>query len=166
MAINYAKNTKINSSRSEDEIRQMLKNFGAANIIPLDNLVVGDKTLIGVMFDYESRRVKIMVELPDPADVKFTTSPAFRNHRTKEQCHQFYLKEIDRLWRAVAFKMKARLVEIEDGISDFEEAFFYNIVAPGSPDGATVGQIMRPQLERAYQAGKLPPLLPGIGETS
>jgi len=49
---------------------------------------------------------------------------------------------------------------------NIQTEFFYDIVAPGAQNGETVGRIMRPQLERAYQIGKLPPLLPGIGETS
>jgi hypothetical protein len=163
MAINYAKSTKINSEKTEAQIRKMLKNFGASNILPLDEIVIGDKTFIGIMFDYESRRVKMTVALPDPEDFKI--SPAGRSLRSSSQAHQYWLKEIDRLWRALAFKVKARLVSIEEKISDFEEEFFYDIVAPGT-SGATVGQIMRPQLARAYETGKLPPLLPGIGETN
>lgn len=166
MPINYAKNTKITGSKSEEEIRKMLKNFGAINIIPLDGLMVGEKTLIGIMFDYESRRVKMTVDLPDPDDEKFHYSPGFRNLRTPPQRHQFWLKEVDRLWRALAFKVKARLVSIEEKISDFEEEFFYDLVVPGAENSETIGQTMRPQLARAYLTGKLPPLLPGIGETS
>jgi len=143
----------------------MLKNFGAMNIIPLDGVMVGEKTFIGIMFDYEARRVRMTVELPDPESEQFHFSPGMRNLRSAAQRHQFWRKEIDRLWRALAFKVKARLVSIEEKISDFEEEFFYDIVVPGSENHETIGQVMRPQLAKAYLTGKLPPLLPGIGET-
>lgn len=166
MAINYAKNTKIDGGRSEAEIRKMLKNFGAVNIVPLDGVQVGEQTFIGIMFDYGARRVRMTVEMPDPASDRIRFSPGLRNLRTAAQQHEAWNKEVNRLWRALAFKTKARLVSIEEKISDFEEEFFYDIVAPGAENGATVGQIMRPQLALAYRTGKLPPLLPGIGETT
>lgn len=165
MAINYAKNTKIGSAKTEADIRKMLKDFGAINILPLDGVVVGEKTYIGIMFDYGLRRVRMTVEVPDPESSKFRISPHGRNLRTSAQQQEFWLKEINRLWRALAFKVKARLISIEEKISDFEEEFFYDIVAPGAHNGETVGQILRPQLAQAYLTGKLPPLLPGVGET-
>lgn len=166
MAIHFAKNTKIGGDKTEADIRKMLKNFGAINIIPIDGVEVGDKVMIGVMFDYEARRVRITVEIPDPDSGQFKLSPQGRSQRTETQQHQFYLKEIDRLWRALALKIKAKLVSIEENISDFEEEFFYNIVVPGAANSETIGEILRPQMANAYLTGKLPPLIPGMGETS
>lgn len=158
MALNFAKNTKISGSKSEDQIRKMLKKFGASNIIPLDGVEVGSQTFIGIVFEYQSRRVRMTIEIPDPDSDKFKFSPGMQKQRTDSQRQQFWLKEIDRLWRALAFKIKAKLVSIEDEISDFEEEFFFDLIAPGT-SGETVGAIMRPQLDAAYQSGKLPPLL-------
>lgn len=47
---------------------------------------------------------------------------------------------------------------MEAGITTLETEFLANIVLS---NGATVGQIMSPQLDEHYQTGKMPALLPG-----
>jgi hypothetical protein len=66
-------------------------------------------------------------------------------------------------WRALALAIKAKLEAVESGIATFEEEFMAYIVLP---DGQTVGEFLSPQIEAAYSSGRMPPLLPGIGETS
>ena len=41
----------------------------------------------------------------------------------------------------------------------FEREFFYDTVLP---NGQTVGEYLAPQLEQAYQQGRLPSLLPSF----
>ena len=52
--------------------------------------------------------------------------------------------------------IKAKLEAVESGISVFEEEFLAHLVMP---DGKTVGQSILPQVEAAYQTGKMPSLL-------
>ena len=58
--------------------------------------------------------------------------------------------------------IKAKLEAVESGISIFEEEFLAHLVLP---DGKTVGQFMLPQVEAAYETGKMPKLLPRYAET-
>jgi hypothetical protein len=47
-------------------------------------------------------------------------------------------------------------------IATFEEEFLAYVAMP---DGATVGDHVLPNVERAYATGRMPPLLPAIGGT-
>ena len=52
----------------------------------------------------------------------------------------------------------AKLEAVVAGITTLETEFLANIVLS---NGVTVGQLMSPQIEEHYQAGKMPALLPG-----
>ena len=62
-------------------------------------------------------------------------------------------------WRALKLVIQAKLEAVESGISVFEDEFMSNIVLP---DGRTVGEFMKPQIEETYIHGTMPPLLPGF----
>ena len=55
--------------------------------------------------------------------------------------------------------IQAKLEAVECGISMFEDEFMANIVLPG---GQTVSDFMKPQIEKAYELGTPPQLLPGV----
>ena len=54
--------------------------------------------------------------------------------------------------------IKAKLVAVEAGISTIEREFLADVVLP---DGHTVGQWVAPQLDKIYERGEMPALLPG-----
>ena len=86
-----------------------------------------------VMFEAADRRIKFVVDLPEDAQ------------KTRQR------------WRALLLVIKAKLESVETGIVTFDDAFMPHIVMP---DGKTVGEHMRPQIEQAYETGTMPPLLP------
>lgn len=53
-----------------------------------------------------------------------------------------------------ALIIKAKLVAIDSGITEFETEFLAHIVLPS---GETVGGWVLPQVERAYEVGEIPP---------
>ena len=57
----------------------------------------------------------------------------------------------------MALIIKAKLEATETGITSFEEEFLAYMVLP---DNSTVGGVLLPQLERTYETGDMPPLLP------
>ncbi len=57
--------------------------------------------------------------------------------------------------------MKAKLEAVEAGISSFEDEF---LSATLLPDGSTVGDWARPQLEAAYTRGLMPGRLLALPE--
>jgi hypothetical protein len=61
-------------------------------------------------------------------------------------------------WRALMLAIKAKLVSVESGVEQFEEAFLAHIVVPGSR-GQRFGAMAMRALEEGYSTGKLPPLL-------
>jgi hypothetical protein len=63
-------------------------------------------------------------------------------------------------WRALALVIKAKLEAVEAGISSVEDEFLSFIMLP---NGSTVGEWVQPQIERVYESGSMPALLPGSG---
>jgi hypothetical protein len=155
---NFAQGTRISSGQTENEIRNTLKKFGASKYAYYE-----DDERIGFSFDYEDRRVRIVVEMPDPADDDFVFVPSRREKRSEKAKFEFWQKECNRRWRALAFTIKAKLVTVTEGIRTFEQEFLYDIVLPNNQ---TVGEYVVPQIRQAYLQGKMPPLLPGVSETT
>lgn len=153
----FAQGTRIDSTRTEGEIRKILKKFGATRYAFYE-----DDANIGFSFEYEDRRVRIVVELPEPDAKEFAMTPSGLQQRSESAKLQAWQNECNRQWRLLALTIKAKLVAVTEGIRTFEQEFLYDIVLPNNQ---TVGQFIAPQIEQSYLTGKLPPLLPGIGET-
>ena len=56
---------------------------------------------------------------------------------------------------------KAKLEAVESEITTFEEEFLAHILLP---DGQTAGDYLLPQLERVYETGKMPTMLPMLAK--
>lgn len=67
-------------------------------------------------------------------------------------------QEKRRKWRALSLAIKAKLESVRSGIATFEEEFLPHIVMP---DGRRVIEWVAPQIEAAYQTGKMPLLTGG-----
>lgn len=129
----YAERTKVSVSQSRNEIERTLQRYGA------DQFLYGhERGMAMVGFRMHGRQIKIALPLPDGDSQK------------DEQ-------ETRRLWRSLAMIIKAKLEAVASGVSVFDDEFMPYIVLP---DGQTVGQFMRPQIESAYQTGEMPRLLP------
>jgi hypothetical protein len=58
--------------------------------------------------------------------------------------------------------VRAKLEAVQSGITTLEREFLSDIVMPNNQ---TVSQWLAPQLDAAYQSGRMPPLLPGPQES-
>ena len=68
-----------------------------------------------------------------------------------------------RRWRALMLVLKGKLESIQDDtIETFEEAFLAHTV---TPNGATVGEQMLPQLKDAYLTGRQPQMVLALPAT-
>ena len=155
----YASDTSVSTDRSKAEIERLVQRYGAESFGTGWD-VEHCRALIA--FRAHGKNIQFMLEIPKPED--FATSPAGRSRNTsamQAHCEQ----EHRRRWRSLGLLIKAKLDAVASGITVFEEEFLAHIVVPGSK-GKTVGQLMLPQLEASFKSGKLPPLLPGLGETS
>jgi hypothetical protein len=108
--------------------------------------------------------VKFALPIPDKNDPKYRKTESGRVRNTKSAAiEQAHSQEIRQRWRALLLVIKAKLEAVESGITTFEQEFLAHLVMA---NGETVGDWAMPQVEAMYKTGNMPPLLPGIGETS
>lgn len=148
----YAENTSVTSDKSRFEIERTLIRYGAGQF-----LYGWDQNRAVVGFSMNGRQVKFILEMPDREDQIFWVTPGRKNKRTPDQATKEYEKAVRQKWRALALVIKAKLEAVESQITEFEDEFMANIVLP---NGQTAGDFMRPQIQSAYETGKMPPLLP------
>ena len=97
--------------------------------------------------------------MPDRNGAEFKYTPGRGLLRTEAAWNEAYEQAVRQRWRALALVVKAKLEAIEAGITTFEEEFLAYIMLP---DGQTVGQWIKPQVDDAYRLGTMPTTLPGL----
>ena len=109
----------------------------------------------------ENRRIRFILELPDPDDFRLTnhSPPRERSARVQREAHDQACRQ---RWRALLLVIKAKLEAVTAGISTIEAEFLANIVLP---DNSSAGEWMLPQIDRAYRTGAMPPMLPAAGSS-
>ena len=150
----YAEHTSVGSEQSRAEIERTLRRYGA------DQFMYGwgpDGAVVA--FRADGRHVRFTLPLPDPQAREFTHTPERGLRRSKAAQEEAYEQSVRQRWRALALVIKAKLEAVEAGITEFEDEFLAHIVLP---DDRTVGAWMRPQVEKAYLTGRMPPLLPAL----
>lgn len=135
--------------RSRAEIERLLTRYGAQRFMS-----GWDRESATIAFEANGRRVRFVIPLPTDAEVAKTRSGRNRNERDAANAKA---SEERRRWRALALVIKAKLEAVETGVCAFEDEFLAHFVLP---NGDTVSDWIRPQLEKSYDTGKLPPLLP------
>lgn len=138
----YAADTKVPVGQSRSEIERTLTRYGA------DAFMFGqDPPRAVVQFRAHDRYVRFELRLPTG---RHGGEEALWSQAKLDQ-------EERRRWRALLLVIKSKLEAVETGIETFEEAFMPQIVLP---DQRTVSSFMLPQIERAYETGEMPPMLP------
>ena len=150
----YARNTTVSAIRTRNEIEETLERYGADGFA-----YAAQGNLATVIFAMENRRIRFVLELPDPEDFRYTnhSPPRERSNRAQREAHDQACRQ---RWRALLLVIKAKLEAVTAGISTIETEFLANIVLP---DNTTAGEWMLPQIDRAYRTGEMPPLLPVAG---
>jgi hypothetical protein len=152
----YASETAVSPEKSRYEIEVTLKRYGA------DQFMYGwDADRGAVRFRFNGKHVAFIVPMPDRNDkaIKMVLRRGTWWTRTPEQ-QQAALEQAERQrWRALSLVIKAKLEAVESGITTFEDEFLAHLVLP---DGQTVGEWMRPQIEEVYATGLMPPRLLGL----
>lgn len=142
----YAAETEVSVERSRMEIEKTLHRYGAdAFGYYTDN---GKAT---IAFRMAGRQIKFALTLP-PKDRRDFTHHS-RGMRTPEAAAAAYEQACRQRWRALALCVKAKLEAVETGISTFDDEF---LAATVLPDGRTVGEWAKPQVEQAYLDGQMP----------
>lgn len=151
----YAENTSVSTEKSRAEIERTLQRYGA------DQFMYGwdqEKAVVG--FRMAGRQIRFLLPMPDKQDRRFTHSKTGKE-RSPEVAFKEWEQSCRQKWRAMSLVIKAKLEAVEAGIAIFEDEFMANIVLP---DGSTVSQFMLPQIERAYEAGEMPKMLPDLSK--
>ena len=142
----YASNTDVPVERSRAEIETTLRRFGA------DQFVSGwDSQQAVIGFRCHGRSVRFVLPLPDPHDKRFSWTPGGRRRLNDQERLKRWEQACRENWRALAAVIKAKLVAVQAGITQFEEEFLAHIVLDG---GETVGQHILPKLDE-YRQGQL-----------
>lgn len=129
----YAERTKVPEAQTRNEIERLVLKHAGDNFVVMNGR---ERAMVG--FEMNGRRILFRLPL-DP-----NAGDQVRRSR----------------WRALMLTIKAKLESIEAGIETFEDAFLAHIMMPG---GQTVGEQVRPGIERAYRSGSDVPLLPAPG---
>ena len=136
----YASKTSVPIDRSQGEIQKILSKYGASGF------AYGQQgPLSVVIFEMQGRRIEFILPMPNTPSKGCTKS----SQNTYDQlCRS--------KWRSMVLAIKAKLECVDAGITTLEQEFMAHIVLP---NGATVGQVMLPQIAQAYQSKEMPPLL-------
>jgi len=149
MAGTYAKNTKVTSSASRDEIERTLRRFGAGKFGFQTDFDLG---VVVIVFERDGLRVKMVMPLPPRED--FEVSPTGKA-RPDSAIDKDWEQAINQRWRSLANGVKAKLALVDDGISTVEQEFFPYIVLPS---GRTVFEEAMPQVRWAYELNSAKPM--------
>ena len=152
----YARNTTVAVNRTRIEIEETLDRYGADGFAYATQ---GNRATL--IFAMENRRIRFVLELPDPEEFRHTnhSPPRERSARAQQEAHDQACRQ---RWRALLLVIKAKLEAVSAGISTLETEFLANIVLP---DNTTAGEWMLPQIDQAYRTGAMPPLLPAAGNS-
>ncbi|WP_027967288.1 hypothetical protein [Halomonas halocynthiae] len=151
----YAEKTSVPSERSRAEIEQTVSRYGASGF-----MYGWDGGTAVMAFQMSGRRIRFDLKMPDRNSDDFTTTDTGRE-RAPAQAAKAWEQACRQRWRALALVIKAKLEAVESGIAEFEEEFLAHIVLP---NGGTVGRWMLPQVQKSYDTGTMPPLLPAPGD--
>src|SRR5262249_9224960 len=116
--------------------------------------------LNAISFKIQDRYVRILMPMPGRNDPALRKSEQGRQ-RTAAAQQSAYEQAVRARWRALGLIIKAKLEAVAIGITTIEREFIADIVMPNNQ---TIGQWLQPQIEAAYQSGRMPPLLPGPRE--
>lgn len=149
----YAESTSVSSEKSRAEIERTLRRYGA------DQFMYGwdaDRAIVG--FRMCGRQIKFVLPMPDSHDREFWVTATGRR-RASAAAQKEWEQACRQRWRALSLVIKAKLEAVESGIAVFEDEFMANTVLP---NGRTVSQFMLPQIDQAYESGKMPQMLPSL----
>lgn len=148
----YAEKTTVSSEGSRNEIERILVRYQASKF-----MYGWENQAAVIMFEMAGRRIKFVLPLPDRNSSEFTRTPARGRMRDQRAALAAYDQAVRQKWRSLALVIKAKLEAVESGITVFDEEFLAHIVLPNN---TTVGDWVTPQIDAAYQSGRMPKLLP------
>ena len=146
--MSYAKNTTVSPEKSQEEIKKILRRYGADRFG-----IMEEKDKGHVMFEYNGLLIQMSVDFPDKEEFSKTESGKKRIDSAIETA---FNQSIRQRWRALLLAIKAKLEAIESGISTIEQEFMAFVMMP---DGRPLGEHIIPRLNEISKTGKMPKML-------
>lgn len=147
----YAEKTTVTADKSRAEIEKTISRYGA------DQFMYGWQEGGAVVgFRLSGKSIRFTLKMPSKHDEMFALTPT-RKPRKDAAIEKEWEQACRQRWRALSLVIKAKLEAVDAGISIIEEEFMANIVLP---NGSTAGELMIPQIDKAYTDGVMPELLP------
>ncbi len=161
--MSYAATTTVSIERTRAAIEDLVREKGASQFLSAFDHEHG---LAQIGWTMEGRMVRLQVPLPRPDEKRFMHRRSRHGYSynvlPKEKQRDLWEQACRTRWRAILLIMLAKFEAVESGISSFEREFLADTLMA---DGTTVGTWLTPQLNAMYSTGRMPALLPGIGET-
>lgn len=150
----YAKSTSVTPERSLEEIKRLLRNYGADGFAQWER-----RGTAAVAFEIDGLTVRMAVNLPDRSE--FEATETGRRKRSEEAIDAAHEQAVRQRWRALVLAIRSKLVAVESGISSLLDEFLAYVVVDG---GKTVGERMGPALQKCADEGRTPKLLPLLSD--
>lgn len=129
--------TTVPVEKSQGEIRKLLSGHQAAQFAFGEETDLAGVRWAAVSFAHGGYAVRIRVP-HKPVDRRMIEL-RFSKARTRTRAeieHELAEKEARRIWRVMAWNLKARLVAVEENVETFAEAFLAHLIDPAT--GQTV----------------------------
>lgn len=106
--MSYAGTTSVSPERSQAEIQQTLRKYGASRFG-----VMEDENGAHVLFAFANLNIQMSVPLPNRTDDEFTKTPTGKP-RSIDQQRYTYDQKVKAQWRALMLAIKSKLVSIRN----------------------------------------------------
>jgi hypothetical protein len=149
--------TTVPVERSQGEIRKLLTEHGAARFAFGEETDSAGVRWAAVSFAHGRHAVRIRVPHKPVDDHQARRKCTRARSKTLDDIRgEFAEQEAKRIWRVMAWNLKARLVAVDEGVETFEEAFLAHLLDERT--GRTVYEMLAED-GRVELAGPLVPLL-------
>lgn len=121
--------TTVPVERSQGEVRKLLASYGASRFAFGEETDADGTQWAAVSFSVADRSVRMRVPLKAPDEDAIASKARRSRSKTPAQVRfEVNDQEARRIWRVIAWNLKARLVAVEEGVETFEEAFLAHLL--------------------------------------
>ena len=121
--------TSVPVGRSQEEIRAVLRRHGAESFQFGEGLRGGVR-MAGVSFRYEGRDVTMLVPIKVPTRAEVDRIEVKAKKRRGWLVPEEWAEM--RIWRVIAWTLRARMIAVEEGVETFEQAFLAHLIYAGT----------------------------------
>jgi hypothetical protein len=125
--------TSVPVERSQGEIRKLLTGHGVERLGFGEERDETGQRWAAVSFSYSARSVRMRVPLKIVDEKTVLVKAQRARSKTRNEIRNvLYEQEERRIWRVLAWNLKARLVAVQEDVETFEEAFLAHLVNPAT----------------------------------